>query len=51
MQSTLFKIQEMPFSLKSAVEQLNKEPVDSPERRARLKSATSEVKSKSVINR
>jgi hypothetical protein len=52
-QAVMFKMQELSFSIKKTVEGLAKEEkekeIASPERRARMKSANSEIKSKSVI--
>lgn len=50
-QAVVFKIQEMGFSMKRLMEGVGREEKElgSPERRARMKSANSEVKSKSVI--
>lgn len=53
-QAVMFKMQELSFSLKKIVEGAGKEgekDITSPERRARLKSANSEIKSKSVIEK
>lgn len=50
MQATIFKIQEMPFSIKKVVEIVNTPPeLSSPNKRARVKSNASESKTKSVV--
>lgn len=52
-QVLFFKIQQMPFSLKKLVENIGKPDIEkeigSPERKTRLKSNNSQIKSKSVI--
>lgn len=50
MQANIFKIQEMPFSIKKVVEVVTT-PADlsSPNKRTRIKSNNSETKTKSVI--
>lgn len=54
-QAVIFKIQELSFSLKKVVGEAMPKEIDkeltSPERRARLKSANSEIKSKSMIEK
>jgi hypothetical protein len=49
-QTTIFKIQEFPFSIKKVIENMNgSQEMMSPNKRTRLKSTNSEAKTKSVI--